>query len=226
MAYGYLIGSLPITTVQRLPSYLRAVREMRRQGREVVSSNRLGELLGLEPVQVRKDFGFIGITGMPKSGYQVEELVLAIEHCLCWNQVRDAALVGVGHLGTALLGYEGFAAHGLNICAAFDHDPRRAGTVVNGMPVTAMEDLEPVLRRLDARMAILTVAPEAAQEVALRLARAGIEGIWNFTGYPLILPAGVIVQDQDIAIGLAVLSAKLSARDEAAALPDPEGGPG
>jgi redox-sensing transcriptional repressor len=211
VAYGYKIGMLPLTTVQRLPSYLRVVREMNRVGRTVVSSNRLGELLGLEAVQVRKDFGFIGITGMPKSGYQVEELVLAIEHCLCWNRVRDAVLVGVGHLGTALLGYQGFAAHGLNICAAFDLDPRVAGREVNGTPVSPMDQLEPVLRRLDVRMAILTVSPEAAQEVALRLANAGIEGIWNFTGYPLNLPGNIIVQDQDIAIGLAVLSAKLSA---------------
>jgi len=224
MAYGYLIGTLPITTVQRLPSYLRVVREMRRQGREVVSSNRLGELLGLEPVQVRKDFGFIGITGMPKSGYQVEELVLAIEHCLCWNQVRDAVLVGVGHLGTALLGYRGFAAHGLAIRAAFDLDPALAGQTVHGTPVHPMASLEPELGRLGVRMAILTVAPEAAQEVALRLARAGIEGIWNFTGCPLLLPRAVIVQDQDIAIGLAVLSAKLSALARAGQSLPPEDG--
>jgi redox-sensing transcriptional repressor len=215
-----MIGSIPITTVQRLPSYLRVAREMRRQGREVVSSNRLGELLGLEAVQVRKDFGFIGITGLPKSGYQVEELVLAMEHCLCWNRVRDAVLVGVGHLGTALLGYRGFSAHGLGICAAFDIDPALAGKVVGGITVSPMDDLEPALRRLEVPMAILTVAPEAAQEVALRLARAGIEGIWNFTGCPLNLPPQVIVQDQDIAIGLAVLSAKLSARDrQGAAIP-------
>jgi redox-sensing transcriptional repressor len=129
----------------------------------------------------------------------------------------------VGHLGTALLGYQGFAAHGLGIRAAFDIDPALAGQVINGTPVYAMEDLEPVLRRLEARMAILTVAPEAAQDVALRLARAGIEGIWNFTGYPLNLPAQVIVQDQDIAIGLAVLSAKLSARTRADAAVPPAG---
>jgi redox-sensing transcriptional repressor len=218
MAYGYRIGSIPLTTVQRLPSYLRVAREMRRQGRDVVSSNRLAELLGLEAIQVRKDFGFIGITGLPKTGYQVDDLVAAMEHCLNWNRIRDAVLVGVGHLGTALLGYEGFAAHGLNICAAFDADPGKTGTVVNGTPVLAMADLEAVLRRTEARMAILTVAPDAAQDVALDLARAGIQGIWNFTGCPLVVPQEVIVQDQDIAIGLAVLSAKLSARAEAAGL--------
>jgi redox-sensing transcriptional repressor len=215
MSYGYMIGSLPVSTVQRLPSYLRVVRDMQQQGRGMVSSSRLAGMLGLEAVQVRKDFGFIGITGMPKSGYQVEELVLAMERCLCWNRVRDAVLVGVGHLGTALLGYRGFKAHGLRICAAFDLDPALAGQVVGGVSVLPMADLEAVLGRLQVPMAILTVAPEAAQEVALRLSGAGIEGIWNFTGRPLDLPPQVIVQDQDIATGLAVLSAKLSARAQA-----------
>lgn len=212
MAYGYRIGSIPLTTIQRLPSYLRVVREMRQMGREVVSSNRLADLLGLEAIQVRKDFGFIGVTGSPRTGYPVEEAVRILEHCLTGNRVWNAVLVGAGHLGTALLGYEGFAILGLNIRAAFDLDPRQAGKVVNGTRVAPMEDLETVLSHVDARLAILTVPPEAAQEVGLRLAEAGIEGIWNFTGCPLSLPPGVIVQDQDLAIGLAVLSAKLSAR--------------
>jgi len=214
VAYGYRIGSIPITTVQRLPSYLRLLREMRQNGREVVSSNRISDLLKLEAVQVRKDFGFIGITGMPKTGFQVEELILAIEHCLNWNRITDAVLVGVGHLGTALLGYEGFSAHGLNICAAFDINAELVSRTINGMVVRSMDELESAVRKLDVQMAILTVSPRAAQEVTNRLVLSGIQGIWNFTGCTLTVPGQIIVQDQDIAIGLAVLSAKLSARAE------------
>jgi len=215
MPYGYRIGSIPITTVQRLPSYLRLVRELRRNDREVVSSNRIAELLNLEAAQVRKDFGFIGITGMPKTGFQVEELVQAIEHCLKWNRITNAVLVGTGHLGTALLGYEGFHAHGLNICAAFDTRIDLVGKVINGVKVCAMEELESTLQKTQIQMAILTVSPQAAQEVTSRLVQAGVQGIWNFTGCALMVPRRVIVQDQDIAIGLAVLSTKLSALLEA-----------
>nr|WP_320132260.1 redox-sensing transcriptional repressor Rex [uncultured Holophaga sp.] len=214
MAYGYRIGSIPITTVQRLPSYLRVLRLMQRAGRDVVSSNRLAELLQLEAIQVRKDFGFIGMVGMPKTGFQVEELVRGIEHCLNWNRITEAVLVGAGHLGSALLGYEGFHAHGLNICAAFDRDPGLLGRTVKGMVVRSLEDLDRVVEETGARMGILTVSPQAAQEVADQLVKAGVQGIWNFTGQVLTVPAGVIVQDQDIAIGLAVLSAKLSVQGE------------
>jgi redox-sensing transcriptional repressor len=212
MVIGYRIGGLPLTTVQRLPTYLRLVREMRHNGREVVSSARLAELLRLEAIQVRKDFGFLQIEGRPKVGYRINDLIEGIERHLNWNRVSDAVLVGAGHMGQALMGYQGFANHGLDIRAAFDVDPRRVGQLVNGIEVHPMGDLEAVLDLLSARMAILTVSPEAAQAVSTRLVAAGIQGIWNFTGATLNLPPGVIVQNQDIAIGLAVLSAKLSAQ--------------
>jgi redox-sensing transcriptional repressor len=223
MVPGSRIGGLPLTTVQRLPTYLRLVREMLRNGREVVSSARLAEQLRLDPVQVRKDFGLLGIVGRPKIGFRTQELVEVIEHHLNWNHVSYAVLAGAGHLGQALLGYQGFAHHGLELRAAFDIEPRRWGREINGIPIHAMDELETLLPGLEARMAILTVSPEAAQEVADRLVRAGIRGIWNFTGVTLILPEGVIVQNQDIAIGLAVLSARLSAQGRTAPPSPPEG---
>jgi redox-sensing transcriptional repressor len=110
------------------------------------------------------------------------------------------------------MGYRGFANHGLVLRAAFDVNPELAGTKINGVTIHALEKLGSRIRKYNVKMAILTVSHDAAQEVADRLVDAGIEGIWNFTGKTLSVPDDVIVQDQDIAIGLAVLSAKLSAR--------------
>lgn len=212
MSYGYKIGNLPVTTVQRLPNYLRLVRELQREGLELVSSARLAEVLKVEAIQIRKDFGYIGITGRPKTGYRVDELVSIIEQCLSWNRVQDAILVGAGNLGQALMGYRGFATHGLRIVAAFDADPEITGDCVNQITIHPMADLAFLARKHRIRMAILTVSPEAAQAAADKLVDAGIEGIWNFTGKKLSVPDDVIIQDQDIATGLAVLSAKLTAR--------------
>jgi len=212
VSYGYKIGKLPVTTVQRLPNYLRLVRELQREGLELVSSARLAEVLRVEAIQIRKDFGYIGITGRPKTGYRVDELVSIIEQCLSWNRVQDAILVGAGNLGRALLGYRGFANHGLRIVAAFDADPEIAGDCVHQITIHPMRDLAPLVGKHKIRMAILTVSPEAAQAATDKLVDAGIEGIWNFTGKKLSVPDDVIIQDQDIATGLAVLSAKLTAR--------------
>lgn len=212
MSFRAKIGTLPVTTVQRLPGYLRLVRDLQREGAETVSSARLASILKAEAIQIRKDFGYIGITGRPKTGYRVDELVSVIERCLSWHQVQDAILVGAGNLGRALMGYQGFAHHGLRIVAAFDVEPELLGTQVHGITIHPMPELVPLALRHKIRMAILTVAPETAQEAADRLVDAGIEGIWNFTGKKLSVPPDVIIQDQDIATGLAVLSAKLTAR--------------
>ncbi|HLO65979.1 MAG TPA: redox-sensing transcriptional repressor Rex [Holophaga sp.] len=212
MAMAHRIGGIPLATVQRLPIYLKVLREMRRAGRQIVSSAALAHLLRLDPVQVRKDFGRLGQAGRPRIGFAIAALIGAIEARLDWGRVNAAVLLGAGHLGQALLGYQGFALHGLEITAAFDPSPRVAGRRLHGIPIHPLEDLEARLPALGARMAILATSPWAAQETAERLALAGIEGIWNFTGEILTLPPRVLVQDQDIAIGLAVLSSRLCTR--------------
>jgi redox-sensing transcriptional repressor len=56
---------------------------------------------------------------------------------------------------------------------------------------------------------VLTVPSSAAQSAADLLVRAGIKGIWNFTPAKLQLPESVLVQKEDLAEGLAVLSHRL-----------------
>lgn len=219
MAFGYRVGSLPVTAIQRLPRYLRALREFDQRGRTFVPSALLAGRLRLEAIQVRKDFGLLGITGKPSTGFLVQELIEVIERCLNRQCVSEAILVGVGPLGQALLEYQGFAHHGLSICAAFDPAPERVGAHIHGVEIQAMETLESGIERLEADMAILAVAPEMAPEITDRLVAAGIAGIWNCTGCALEHPAHVVVQDEDLALGLAVLSAKLRARPGAGPAP-------
>ena len=63
-------------------------------------------------------------------GYGIAELITTIEDFLGWNNTTDGYLVGVGHLGAALLGYQGFREYGLNLIAAFDADPGKVGTEI------------------------------------------------------------------------------------------------
>jgi NADH/NAD ratio-sensing transcriptional regulator Rex len=60
--------------------------------------SQIGPDLKFVPVQVRKDLQFTGVIGKPKIGYSVAELVVAIESFLGWDIVKEAILVGVGHL--------------------------------------------------------------------------------------------------------------------------------
>jgi redox-sensing transcriptional repressor len=195
--------------VRRLPAYLQLLRILQGEGHEYVSGTVLASTHNLEPVIVRKDLAVTGITGTPRRGFRVAELIAAIEAFLGWNNQTKAVLVGVGNLGTALLGYRGFENLGLRIAGAFDSDAQKVGLWVQGRQVQSMTRLPSFARRLGITLGVLTVPATVAQEVADLMVNAGIMGIWNFTPVKLKVPEGVVVQKEDLAEGLAVLSHRL-----------------
>lgn len=201
---------LKVPTIRRLPSYLRVLREMHQEGVEFVSTTAIGELLSLDAITVRKDLSITNITGRPKIGYPVKDLIHAVETFLGWHNRSDAFIAGIGNLGQALIGYQGFNHYGLEIIAGFDINPQMIGKKIGGTAIFDIADLPYMIKRLRVEMLILCVPSEFAQEVAETAVEAGIKGIWNFTPKKLDLPANIIVQKEDMAAGLAVLSAKLA----------------
>jgi redox-sensing transcriptional repressor len=197
------------STVRRLPSYLPVIRDLQQEGKEFVSATVIAEVLGLDPIQVRKDLAMTGTAGTPQKGFPVEDIICAIEHFLGWDSASDAILVGVGNLGTALLGYRGFLLHGLNIIAAFDIDPRKIGARIHGNKILNAKTMDIQIKNLGVKIAILTVPAECAQKMANVLVSTGIEGIWNFTGVKIKVPENVAVQHEDLSAGYAMLRVKM-----------------
>ncbi len=192
--------------VKRMPAYLQMLRVLQAEGQEHVSGTVLASVHNLEPVIVRKDLTMTGAVGTPRIGFHIAELIAAIERFLGWDNQTKAVLVGVGSLGTALLGYQGFQDFGFRIVGAFDQNPKIIGKWVHGRKVQAIEQLSHFVRRGEVLLGVLTVPVEAAQETAELMAHAGIRGIWNFTPAKLKLPSDVVIQKEDLAEGLAVLS--------------------
>lgn len=197
---------LPLPTIRRYPIYLRCIKEMIAAGELHISSAVIAEKLGLDPVLTRKDLAMSGVPGKPRRGYPATELQAAINRALGWDNTTDAVLVGVGSLGNALLGYSGFEEQNLSIAVAFDANPGLLGLTIHGVKVRPMEDLPRLVKRMKIKLGILTVPNAAAQTCANQLVAAGIRGIWNFSSVQLDVPAGVIVQNVDLAQSLAVLS--------------------
>jgi redox-sensing transcriptional repressor len=198
-----------VACVKRLPAYLQMLRVLQGEGQEYVSGTVLATTHNLEPVIVRKDLAVTGAVGSPRRGFHVAELIKAIERFLGWDNQAKAVLLGVGNLGAALLGYRGFENFGLRIAGAFDRDPAKVGQWVQGRKVQPIAQLASFCRRGSITLGVLTVPAHAAQEGADLLMRAGIRGIWNFTPVKLQVPETVIVQKEDLAEGLAVLSHRL-----------------
>jgi redox-sensing transcriptional repressor len=206
------IKILAAPSIRRLPSYLRAIRRLANGGDGFISATVIAEELSLEPIQVRKDLALTGINGSPRRGYPVDGLIDAIERFLGWAKPQDAILVGAGHLGSALLGYQELASHGLHIVAAFDINSKKIGRRIYGTPIFSIDSMEINIRNFGAKISILTVPGIAAQSSADLLARSGIEGIWNFTSVKLRVPDTITVIDEDISSGYAMLSVSLGQR--------------
>lgn len=195
--------------MRRMPSYLNLLREMLRREEQFVSAPAIAKLLHLDPTQVVKDLSYTGISGKPRVGYMVSELVLALEEFLGYNRTHEAFLVGAGYLGSALIQYQGFRESGLKIVAAFDIDKRKVGSEIAGVPVFHLEKFRDLASRLHISIGILTTPAPAAQSVADLMVGWGIKAIWNFAPVPLIVPEHVIVQDTHIYANLAVILNKL-----------------
>lgn len=209
-----IIRPTPEPTLRRLPAYHRVLQRLLARGRTVVSCTHIADDLGLDSTQVRKDLAATGIIGKPKVGYAVPALIDSIETYLGWKNVTDAFVIGAGHLGGALLGYDGFKAYGLNILSAFDTDPVKIGTTIYGKDVLPMDKLPDLVERMHVGIGILTVRAASAQEAANLMVMAGIKAIWNFTQVKLQVAPSIIVENMDLSASLAVLSRKLAERDE------------
>jgi redox-sensing transcriptional repressor len=201
-------------SVRRLPSYLHIIRQAERNRDFYISGTVIAQELNLEPIQVRKDLAITGIIGKPKKGYAVNALIAAIEHFLGWDKVRTAVLVGAGNLGSALMGYQEFKRHGLNVIAAFDSDPSKDGTEIHGVKVFPITEMEGKIGESDVKTAILTVPSPFAQATADILVKSGVEAIWNFTNVKLKVPDKVVVQREDLSSGYALLCVMLQRKAE------------
>lgn len=194
--------AVPKAVVSRLSLYLRELQRLVRDGLETTSSTRLGKLLGFTDAQVRKDLAYFGQFGHPGVGYRCAELIPAIKRILGTHQPWPVAIVGVGNLGRALLGYKGFGQQGFQVVAALDIDPTKVGSEIDGIRVYHLDELERVVGQLGVRLAIVAVPAPQAQGVADRLAAAGVDGVLNFAPVTLALPEQMSVVGVDLAIEL------------------------
>lgn len=199
------------SVLKRLPSYLAYLKNLPEGAPSHISATAIANALGMGEVQVRKDLAMVSDGGRPKIGYLRDNLVDDIERFLGYDNTTDAVLIGAGKLGLALMAYSGFEEYGLNIQAAFDIEPSMEKTD-DGQPIYHISRLEHFCRVHKVLMGIITVPAEHAQEAADRLIAVGVKAIWNFAPTHLDVPPNILVQNENMATSLAVLSVHLRAQ--------------
>jgi redox-sensing transcriptional repressor len=198
--------SVPDATVARLATYLRVVSAFAERRVETVSSEELAVAAGVNSAKLRKDLSHLGSYGVRGVGYSVSVLAAQLAQTLGLSEHHRVALIGVGNLGQALSGYDGFATRGFEIAALLDASTERVGTIVRGLVVHHIDELAEVVRAEGISIGIIATPAMAAQEVCDALAAAGVTAILNFAPTVLSVPESVDVRKVDLAAELQILS--------------------
>ena len=203
---GTMRAGIPRKTVYRLSVYLRCLERFAEDGVQTASSHALAQAAGVKPTQLRKDLTSFGHFGTRGLGYDVLTLRGKIAEVLGRTQLQPVVLIGVGHLGSALLAYKGFEKESFEIVAGFDVDVKRKRRKTYSQPILPLGRLENYVRSHKIRMAIITVPASVAQEVANRMVAAGVTAVLNFAPVVLRVPGNVVVSNVNLAIELENLS--------------------
>ncbi len=212
-------NSRPVTLSRqaflRMPYYLQYLNQLKQDGSRVVAAPAVAEALRLNEVQVRKDFASVSSTkGQPKKGFPIDGLISDMERCLGYHNVDQAALVGVGSLGQALMSYNGFAQYGLDIVLAFDNNDALVGQRICGKYVMSTNRLSDMCRRMQIHIGIIAVPDTQAQLVCDQLVAGGVLAIWNFAPVHLSAPPHILVQNENLAASLALVAKQLKSKLE------------
>ncbi|MFH1868177.1 MAG: redox-sensing transcriptional repressor Rex [Candidatus Omnitrophota bacterium] len=197
---------IPVSTISRMFVYFRELTELIKININTISSSELGDRTNLSDAQVRKDLGHFGQFGVSGSGYNTRELKAALEKILGKDKTWNVAVVGAGHLGSALLTYPGFKEHGLIIVAVFDSDIKKIGKKLGEVTVQSIDEIDKEIKSRKISIAIIATPAKNAQDAADRLIGAGVGCILNFAPAALNVPDNVKVKDVDLSRELETLS--------------------
>lgn len=189
---------IPKATAKRLPIYYRYLNILKDADKTRVSSTELSEAVKVDSATIRRDFSYFGALGKRGYGYDVDSLLKFFKKILNQDKLTNAALIGVGNLGNALLNFNFHQNSNVRISAAFDVKSDLANTVKSSVPVYPMAELEKQLKDQQIQVAIITVPADVAQSVTDEAIAGGIRGILNFTPLRVSVPNNVRVQNVDL----------------------------
>ena len=202
---------VPEPTLRRLPWYLSTARLMKGRGERYASSTQLARQLGMDASQIAKDLSFVNVSGRPRVGYTVDELIDVLERFLGFTERHYAFLFGVGRLGGALLADSGLEQFGLEIVAGFDIDPSLVGHEITGIPIFHITEFPRKMQEYaGVNIGVLTVPISIAQEVTDMMVDGGIQAVWNFTPFRIRDPEIIVVQNTSLYAHLALMFNRLN----------------
>jgi len=194
---------IPDPTVERLALYSRPLEALLDNGMPVILSEKLAQLCGVSPAQVRKDLAYFGEFGIRGVGYDVRQLLKEIKQILGTDSEWRLCIVGMGNLGSALVENENFKKRGYLFSAAFDTDPEKIGQKLPcGLTIEPAKNAKERIKALNVQIGVITTPSSVAQRVANMLIEAGIRAILNFAPIRVRTSEHCTVENVDFSVKL------------------------
>jgi redox-sensing transcriptional repressor len=184
---------LTVGVAARLSRYLQVLTQAKKQGRDSISSQEIGEYTHVNATQIRRDLSGFGKFGKRGVGYNIDFLILEIRKILRTSGQHNIALVGAGQLGQAIASSNIFGDHGFHISGVFDADPSKRGSAVGELAVQPMDDLTDAIREKNIIVGVLAVPPGSAQSAANALVDAGVKIVFSYSDALIDTPPDVTV---------------------------------
>jgi redox-sensing transcriptional repressor len=184
---------LTVGVAARLSRYLQVLTQAKKQGRDSISSQEIGEYTHVNATQIRRDLSGFGKFGKRGVGYNIDFLISEIRKILRTSGQHNIALVGAGQLGQAIASSNIFVDHGFHIAGVFDADPAKSGTAVGDLTVQSMDELGDATRDKNIIVGVLAVPPGAAQAAANSLVDAGVKIVFSYSDALIDTPPDVTV---------------------------------
>lgn len=166
--------------IKRLPRYRRYLDDLKKKNVDRISSNELSNLIGYTASQIRQDLNNFGGFGQQGYGYNVETLHNQISIILGLDHEYKMVIIGAGNLGQAIANYTHYYKQGFMVSAMFDVNPKLIGLKINDIEVLDSETLEDYLKENNIDIGIICTTKDSADDVANKLCKGGVKGIWNF----------------------------------------------
>jgi redox-sensing transcriptional repressor len=200
---------ISIAVIRRLPRYYRYLSDLLKMDINRISSKELASRMGITASQIRQDLNCFGGFGQQGYGYNVESLYKEIGNILGVNKGFNTIIIGAGNMGTALANYGNFEKRGFKLTGIFDIGPGLVGRKIRDFEIMHLNALDEFVKNNRVDIAILAVPHDATAEVAERVAKLGIKGLWNFSAMDLKLPYDVIIENVHLSDSLMVLGYRI-----------------
>lgn len=204
---------IPDAVVRRLPGYYRNLRELEAEGITRLSSQALGERMGLTASQIRQDINCFGGFGQQGYGYHVPQLKQRIGQILGIDRTHHVVIVGAGNIGRAVADYPTFRNEGFKVEEVFDASPSVIGTTVRNLVIQPVSALDAYLSTHPVDILVIATPANSAQGILDSAIAAHIGAIWNFAPVDLTAPEWMDIGNVHLSDSLMALSFRLHERE-------------